>query len=140
MFISIFSKNWRESQLPCPCRGKQLRDRQKELSIWQLLLSFLLNCGVQLSAETAVIWSCLSDREMGGNIRISLKTSAIDVQSARVFPIRFFRLHYDTRINYFFWKMNKIFKQQFLIDILPTTIITVIQNARSRLLMRKWSS
>ena len=71
---------------------------KKELSIWRLLLSFLLNCGVQISAETAVIWSRLSDREMGGNIWISnlLKTSAIDVQSARVFPIRFFRVHYDT--------------------------------------------
>ena len=71
---------------------------KKELSIWRLLLSFLLNCGVQISAETAVIWSRLSDREMGGNIWISnlLKTSAIDVQSARVFPICFFRLHYDS--------------------------------------------
>ena len=96
MFVSIIFQKTDVSQLPCPRRGKQLRNRQKELSIWRLLLSFLLNCGVQLSAETAVIWSRLSDREMVGNIRISLKTSAIDVQSARVFPICFFRLHYDS--------------------------------------------
>ena len=62
-----------------------------ELSNWRLILSFLLNCGVQNSAETAVTWSRLSYLEMGGNIQISnlLKTSAIDVQSARVFCFAF---------------------------------------------------
>ena len=64
---------------------------KRELSNWQLLLSFLSNCGVQNSAENAVTWSRLSYLEMGGNIQISnlLKTSAIDVQSARVFYFAF---------------------------------------------------
>jgi hypothetical protein len=63
-----FSKNWHKSQPLCPRRGKQLRNRKNALSIWWHLLSFLSNCGVQLSAEIAVIWSHLSNREMGGNI------------------------------------------------------------------------
>ena len=65
-----FSKNWHESQPLYPHRGKQLRNRQKALSIWRLLLSFLSNCGIQLSVEIAVIWSRLSSRETGWNIQI----------------------------------------------------------------------
>ena len=64
---------------------------KRELSNWQLLLSFLSNCDVQNSAENAVTWSRLSYLEMGGNIQISnlLKRSAIDVQSARVLYFAF---------------------------------------------------
>ena len=64
---------------------------KKELSNWRLLLSFLSNCSVQNSAETAVTWSRLSDWEMAGifKFRICLKTSAIDGPSTRVFSLLF---------------------------------------------------
>ena len=89
-FQSFFKK------LTCPSRLAHAGENgweiaKRELSNWQLLLSFLSNCGVHNSAENAVTWSRLSYLEMGGNIQISnlLKTSAIDVQSARVFCFAF---------------------------------------------------
>ena len=93
MFISIFQKT--EASLSCLAHAGEnsWEIAKKELSNWRPPLSFLSNCGVQISAETALTWSRLSDWEMGGNIQTNLlKTSAVDVQSARVFLISFFGL------------------------------------------------
>ena len=42
MFVSIIFQKTDMSQLPCPRRGKQLRNRKRELSNWRFLIQFLV--------------------------------------------------------------------------------------------------